>query len=258
MDIDEVDIRDSVSVNDAVERVRPRIVFNTAAMTDVDGCESAPEEAFKVNALGAETAALACRRQGALLVHLSTDYVFDGASRTPYSEQDALNPLGVYGRSKAEGELAVRAALPSDHLIVRTQWLFGSDGRNFVESIIGQAANKRLLRVVSDQFGSPTCTLDLSSALIALCAQGARGVFHATNSGVVSWHGFACTIVELAGVEGVRVEPIGSAELGRPAPRPAYSALDNSKFARVAGSPLRRWEEALRHYLRRRSELKAL
>jgi dTDP-4-dehydrorhamnose reductase len=159
----------------------------------------------------------------------------------------------VYGKSKAEGEKLVREALPLRHCIVRTQWLFGLHGRNFVEAILRQAQEKSVLKVVNDQYGSPTYTVDLCRGLIQLAEVGGRGTFHITNSGVTTWFEFARTIVELAGLSGVKVEPMESGRLNRPAPRPSYSALDNSRFVNLAGSPLRGWQDALRAYLTERA-----
>jgi len=255
LDLDDIDIRRPDSAMEVLGRFRPARVFNVAAMTDVDGCETNVNEAFEVNARGPEYLAQGCRGTGAVLVHISTDYVFDGRKNSPYSEGDALRPLGVYGRSKAEGEIAVRSALPDRHLIVRTQWLFGLHGKNFVEAILRQAKVKDSLRVVEDQKGRPTYTRDLAAALINLARKGALGTVHVTNVGTTSWYGFAGKIIELAGIRGVRVEPMLSIELDRKAPRPLYSVLDSSKFREITGCALPHWEEALQDYLARRGDL---
>jgi dTDP-4-dehydrorhamnose reductase len=249
LDIDEIDIRMADSVRDAFAKYRPGVVINVAAYTDVDGCESKPEEAFSINAQGPKNLAEASRDAGSFLVQISTDYVFDGNKGAPYVEEDPINPLGVYGRSKAEGERYVSELLPLRHCIVRTEWLFGLNGKNFVEAILSQAQKRNMLRVVSDQRGSPTYAQDLATALIKICELGPRGTLHVTNSGEATWHEFACKILELAGLGRVRVEPITAEELGRPAPRPAYSVMDNSRFIEVTGLRLRSWEDAVRAYL---------
>ena len=249
-DVDEIDIRSEDSVERVLEQHGPAVVFNVAAITDVDGCERAEEEAFAVNALGPENLARVCARMDAFLVHVSTDYVFDGRADKPYREEDRISPLGVYGRSKAAGEEAVRAVLPDAHCIVRTQWLFGLHGRNFVEAVMERGKKTGLLQVVDDQVGSPTYTEDLTRAMVRLVHSGARGTFHVSNSGATSWHGFAEKVMEVAGLTDVRVEPITTERLARPAPRPSYSILDNSKYIRHVGQPLRRWESALEEYMR--------
>ncbi len=255
LDLEEVNIRDPNHVMDALRTFRDNLVINVAAFTDVDGCESQQETAFAVNARGPENVARACKQTGAFLVHISTDYVFDGRKGTPYLEDDAMNPLGVYAKSKAEGERLVRAILPDRHCIVRTQWLFGVHGKNFVEAILGMAKQKDVLTVVDDQHGCPTSTLDLSKALIQLGKLEVQGTYHVTNSGATTWYGFAKKIVELAGITTVRVEPITTAQLARPAPRPAYSVLDNAKFVRLVGKRLPKWEDALAEYMRHREEM---
>jgi dTDP-4-dehydrorhamnose reductase len=252
LDVDEMDIRVADSVMDAFDKHHPGLVINVAAYTDVDGCESRPEEAFSINAQGPKNLAKASLDAGSFLVHLSTDYVFDGNKGAPYVEEDPINPLGVYGRSKAEGERHVRELLPERHCIVRTQWLFGLHGKNFVEAILTQAQQKDVLRVVCDQRGSPTYAPDLATALIELCDLRPRGTLHVTNSGEATWHEFARKILELAGLGRVRVEPMTTEELSRPAPRPAYSVMDNSRFIGLTGSGLRSWEDALEAYLNER------
>jgi dTDP-4-dehydrorhamnose reductase len=253
MDVEEIDIRDPNSVSDTLRRVRPGVVFNCAALTDVDGCETNQEQAFLVNATGPENLARACADVGPFLYHISTDYVFDGRKRAPYSEDDPVNPLGVYARSKTAGEQAVGRILPNRHCIVRTQWLFGTHGGNFVETILNQARKRSVLKVVDDQYGSPTYALDLAAALIELARRGATGTFHAVNSGVATWHAFAEKILEISGITDVRVDPITTEELARNAPRPQYSVLDCTSLARTLGAPLRSWQDALAHYLAHRT-----
>ena len=256
LDSSRLDIRSRVSVIETVQRFRPGIVFNAAGITDVDGCESRADDALSVNAHGPGNLAWACRVVGAFLVQMSTDYVFDGRKGAPYIESDPVNPLGIYGKSKAAGEWLVRAILPDHHCIVRTQWLFGLHGKNFVEAILERASVTDTLTVVDDQYGCPTCTVDLSRALIELCEIGARGTIHVTNTGVTTWHAFARRIIELAGISGVQIDSMTTKELDRASPRPLYAVLDNSRFVELLGSPLRLCDDALKEYLLRRSRIK--
>jgi dTDP-4-dehydrorhamnose reductase len=253
VDVNEMDIRSFDSVNALAQKIRPSVIINAAAITDVDGCESMVQEALLVNGEGPSNLAKAARNAGAFLVHLSTDYVFDGKKRTPYVEDDPMRPLGAYGKSKALGETRVRETIPEDHCIVRTQWLFGPHGKNFVETILSLASKQDVIRVVNDQSGTPTYSPDLSAAILTLCRVRGRGTFHVTNSGETTWYDFAARIVKRSGAS-THVEPMSSKELNRPAPRPLYAALDNSRFIAIAGSPLRRWEEALDDYLEKRKE----
>jgi len=253
VDIEEVDITRLPAVLNAIEALRPRMIINCAAITDVEGCESAPDLAFAVNAQGPEHIAKACLKFGCSMLHMSTDYVFDGLKGGSYREDDPINPLGIYAKSKAEGEARVRELLPETHCIVRTQWLYGLHGRNFVEAILNQARQENILHVVNDQHGSPTYAYDLAEALIKLCEMEARGTFHVTNSGQTTWHGFASAITKKAGLGNVEVLPMSTSELNRPAPRPLFSALDNKRYIELTGAPLRQWEEALSEYLRLRS-----
>jgi len=256
MDIQEVDISRISSVLEAVDSKRPRTIINCAAITDVDGCETEPERAFSVNARGPENLAKACLKFGCSMLHVSTDYVFDGLKDSPYREDDPISPLGIYAKSKAEGEERVRQLLAENHCIVRTQWLFGLYGKNFVEAVLEKARRGQVLRVVNDQQGSPTYAADLASALIALCEIRGRGTFHVTNSGQTTWDGFACAITRKAGFNHVEVQAMNTSELDRPAPRPLYSVLDNSRYVAVIGAPLRPWEEALGEYLKERSQVR--
>lgn len=255
VDIDDLDIRDLEQVLKTVRGVKPLRIFNLAALTDVDGCESQAELAFQVNATGAENLARAALDCKATLFHISTDYVFDGSKTEPYTESDNINPLGVYGKSKAEGETRVRQILPEDsYCIVRTQWLYGIHGKNFVETILRLAGQQKVLRVVNDQIGSPTYAVDLATALVKLADANARGLVHVTNSGDASWYDFAQAILELSDIRDVRIEPMPSTELDRPAPRPLNSTLDNSRYFRIVSGPMRHWKDALKAYLDQRSK----
>lgn len=247
-DIDEIDIQKGEETIFKIEKLRPDIVVHIAAYTDVDGCELNEEKAFAVNAEGTKHVALAASRCQAKMIYLSTDYVFDGNKREPYLETDFPHPLNVYGRSKLQGEQYVQE-LVRDALIIRTQWLYGRHGKNFVASILQQAREKRVLSIVNDQIGSPTYTADLASAVIALIQFDARGIFHVTNSDFCTWYTFGQAILKLSGVDKVRVIPISSKELGRPAIRPSYSVFSCQKLKKETGLALRPWPEALKDYL---------
>ncbi len=251
----ELDITRPPEVARAFREIRPQIVVNCAAFTRVDDCESNPL-ALEVNARGVARLADECLRHSAQLVQISTDFVFDGRKRTPYAEEDAPNPISSYGRGKREGEEeALR--VPSG-LVVRSSWLFGHGGWNFVEAILKQVeGGKRRLSVVNDQTGRPTGTVDLSQAILALVEAGAVGVYHFANRGEVTWFGFARDILALSEHGNVGIEPIDSATLGRPARRPAYSVLDISKYEKVTGQPIRHYREALVEYLARRARPEA-
>lgn len=243
LDLPELDITKPEATR-VIADARPAWVVHAAAWTDVDGCERDPERANLVNGEGTRRVAEACRATGAGMVYLSTDYVFDGRKGAPYHETDPVSPLSVYARSKVAGEDAVRANAPR-WAVARTAWLFGASGKNFVKTIVEKAAAGGPLRVVDDQVGSPTYARDLADALAQLVSRGLTGVYHLTNSGSCSWYGFTRGILEKAGLAHVVVTPMTTAELGRPAPRPAFSVLANNAWA-AAGLPLLRpWPDAL-------------
>ncbi|MGZ3569135.1 MAG: dTDP-4-dehydrorhamnose reductase [Thermodesulfobacteriota bacterium] len=254
-DIEEIDIRKEEQTVTKIEKLRPSIVVHLAAYTDVDGCELDEGRAFGVNAEGTKHVARAVSRCQAKMVYLSTDYVFDGNKGEPYLESDAPHPLNVYGRSKLQGEQYAQA-WTKEVLIVRTQWLYGRYGKNFVGSILRQANEKRVLSIVDDQFGSPTYTVDLSKAISVLIQCDARGIFHVANGDLCSWYVFGQTILKLSGLDEVKVIPVSSKELGRPAVRPSYSVFDCQKLKRETGFVPRPWSEALRSYLRTDQEKK--
>ncbi len=253
VDVEDVDIRDIDSVRSCIKNYSPDIVINAAAYTNVDGAEEDTETAFAVNAQGAKNVALIAMESGAKSVYFSTDFVFEGNKETPYVEDDEPNPKGVYAKSKLEGERAVLETDPKA-LVIRTAWLYGLNGPNFVETMLKLADQKDELGIVDDQRGSPTWTWNLAQAALKLVLLfDAEGIVHATNSGDVTWCGFAKKIFEMSG-KSVKVNPISTEELGRPAPRPAYSVLDNSKYERITGEKMPSWETALEGYLKARME----
>jgi len=247
-DIEEIDIQKEEETVFKIEKLRPDIVIHLAAYTDVDGCESNEKKAFAVNAEGTKHVALAASRCLAKMVYLSTDYVFDGNKKEPYLESDVPHPLNVYGRSKWEGERYVQE-LVENSLIVRTQWLYGRYGKNFVTSILRQATEKRVLSIVNDQMGSPTYSADLAKTIFTLIQFNVRGIFHVANSDLCTWYTFGQAILKLSGMNKVKVIPISSKDLGRPAARPAYSVFNCQKLKRETGLTLRPWSEALKDYL---------
>jgi len=242
------DIGEAAACRSRIAALRPDVVVNAAAMTNVDACESSEEAAFRVNAAGAGNVAAAAREAGALAVHFSTDYVFDGRKSEPYVEEDPPNPQGVYARSKLAGDEQVheRAA---EHLILRISWVFGANGRNFIRTIVGAARERPVLRIVDDQRGSPSYTPDIAAATRRLIEAGARGTYHVTNSGFCTWYELAARAVEWAGLTGVEVVPVSTREFPRPAPRPANSVLANARLAREGFPLLRPWQEAAREYV---------
>jgi len=247
-DIGEIDIREEKGTVTRIANLRPKIIINLAAYTDVDGCESNEAQAFAVNAEGMRHVALGALECHAKVVYLSTDYIFDGRKKDPYLEEDPANPLSTYGHSKWKGEQYARE-LVEDALIVRTQWLYGRQGKNFVTSVLRQAVEKKVLSIVNDQIGSPTYTVDLSEAIAVLLRYDARGVFHVANSDLCTWYTFGQGILKLSGMEKVKVIPISSKDLGRPAIRPAYSVLNCQKLKQVTGMVLRPWSQALKDFL---------
>jgi len=251
----ELDITSEAQVTHAFHDIRPEIVVNCAAYTRVDACETDPL-AFEVNARGVDRLAKRCVAQGARLVQISTDFVFDGKKREPYVEDDTVSPLSAYGRSKQEGEEAA-LRIPAA-LVVRSSWLFGRGGWNFIEAILKQVeAGRTELKVVTDQRGRPTGTPDLAQAVLALLDAGATGIYHFANRGEVSWYEFTQAILMLSEHPDVRVLPIDSGQLDRPAARPAYSALDTTKYERLIGRRVRHFGEALLDYLSLRRQPEA-
>lgn len=244
----ELDIGDAAAVAAVIARLRPEWVINCAAYTGVDQAEAEPELAYRANAAGPLHLAAAVRHAGGCLLHFSSDYVFDGAQDTPYREDDAPRPLSVYGRSKLAGEQAVRDILPARHLIVRSQWLFGPEGKNFVATILHLASQHQPLRVVNDQVGRPSYALDVARAVWQLLERDARGTVHVANEGSASWFDLATAAIDAAAM-GTAVEPCRTEDMPRPAPRPRFSVLDCSRFVELTGRPLPAWRAAVRSYV---------
>jgi dTDP-4-dehydrorhamnose reductase len=252
-DYGEVDVTDAAAVAALVSRVRPDVLFNATAWNRVDAAETEVAAAFAINALAPRWLAAAAREAGALLVHVSTDYVFDGSATRPYREDDRPRPLSVYGASKLSGELLV-AATQVEQLVVRTSGVIGRGGSeqkggSFVDRILAQARAAKPLRVVADQVFAPTVASDLAGALIALARSGHRGLFHVANAGSCSWHELATAALAIAGIEAA-VERIALAELDCPARRPSYSVLDCSRYLGLGLPAPRHWRDALRDCVR--------
>lgn len=246
-DLPECDILDRPCLNDTLASFRPDVVIHAAAYTNVDGCARDPDLAYRVNALGARNVALACQHVGCAMVYVSTNEVFDGRKVEPYLEFDAPNPVNVYARSKLGGEQFTRDLL-SKFYIVRTAWLYGRGGSNFVTKMIQLADRDGRLRVVSDEVGSLTYADDLACAMARLITTGVYGVYHFVNDGIASRYDFACEIMKLSGRANVLVEPILSAEYQRASTPPLYTPLRNYVGAEL-GITLRPWQDALAGYI---------
>jgi len=244
----ECDITDLPAVLSFVRHVRPQVIINAAAYTDVDGCESNKDTAFKVNALGARNVAIAAREFGARLVHISTDYIFDGQKSDPYREYDQPNPINVYGASKLLGETFVKEQTHR-FFIVRTAWLYGKTGRNFVKTMLKLAQEKEELQVVNDQWGTPTYTEDLAKQIKRLILTELYGTYHCTSQGSCTWYEFALGIFKQAGLD-VKVKPVTSDEFPRPAKRPKNSVLENYMLKLQGLDIMPPWEESLERFMK--------
>jgi dTDP-4-dehydrorhamnose reductase len=248
-DVADFDITDAPAALRAVREAKPDLVVHLAAYTAVDRAEDEPELALRVNGEGTANTARAARAAGALVVYLSTDYVFDGSARSPIRPEEQTRPLGAYARGKAAGEAAVREA-GGEWLILRSGWLYGPGGVNFVDTIKARALAGQASGVVNDQIGAPTSTRLVTEVLWALVRSGARGVWHGTAAGRVSWFEVARLVYEAAGANAELVTPCTTGELGRPAARPAYSVLDCGATERRLGTGLPAWDHQVRDYVR--------
>lgn len=248
-DFGDLDVTNPGQCRRAIGELRPEVVIHCAAYTAVDRAESEEALAFSVNADGTRNVARECREYGAILVTYGSDYVFDGSSTVPYREEDPPRPLSAYGRSKLAAEQALKEEAPP-HLLIRTQWLFGPYGRNFISAVLEKARRGETLRVVSDQKGAPTSAGDLAAATERLLAANARGTFHFSNEGETTWYGFASFILEHAVPIPVSLFPARTSDLAYPAPRPAYSVLSKDKYRTVTGDAPRKWEDAVADFLK--------
>lgn len=231
----------------AIKEAKPDYLIHVAAYTDVDGCESNPETAFLVNGIGARNITMACEDIGCPVIYISTDYVFDGTKKETYNEWDKTNPINVYGLSKLMGEQFV-TSLTNRFYIVRTSWLYGKSGKNFVDTIIRLLSERNEIDVVNDQIGSPTFTCDLAGKLKELIGRG-YGTYHVTNTSHCSWHEFAVEIAKLKGIN-KNINPTTTEKFKRPAKRPAFSVLGNTMLRLEGIEPARHWKEALKDYLK--------
>lgn len=243
-----LDITDYTQVQKSFTSIAPEAVINCAAFTKVDLCEDQSQVAFDVNAKGPENLAKACKKLNIKLIHISTDYVFDGTATTPYREDHPPNPINVYGRSKLQGENYITQTCPN-HLIVRTSWLFGKEGPNFIKTMLELSKTRESLQVVNDQMGRPTYTKDLSMAVLLLLKNNAQGIVHFANSGCCTWYDLCCYALKKAGRNKVNVEPISSDRFKRPAKRPKYSVLNLERFEKITGQRPRPWQEAVDSFL---------
>ena len=242
------DLRDAAAVGDAARRLSPQVIVHTAAYTNVDGAESDADACAAVNDRGTAHVAVAAAASGARLVYVSTDYVFDGTKGAPYAEDDATHPLNVYGRTKLAGEAHARGV--PGHLVVRTQGLFGREGKSFVRSILQAAVAGRAISVVDDVTTGVTYADDLARAIRLLVESGATGTYHVANEGGVVWADFARAVLDESGRADVPVARLPAAQTGRAARRPPFSVLDTRRYAATVGAPLPPWRDALRRHLK--------
>jgi dTDP-4-dehydrorhamnose reductase len=247
----DLDITNSALVKESFNSIKPDVVINTAAYTNVEQAEIDSVAAFKINQLGAANLAVASKSVGAKLVHFSTDYVFAGNGNSPWKVNDLTEPLSVYGKSKLAGEVEILNEYPEKSLIIRTAWLYSPYGKNFYKTMLTKALNSdESVRVVSDQHGQPTSALDLAELTVkAVTKDVALGVFHGTNAGSCSWFEFAKYIFEIAGADAARVTPVLAAEFATKVQRPKYSVLDNQKWSEFGILPLGLWKDSVQKVL---------
>lgn len=245
----DLDITNPESVNKILSESAPKVIVNCAAWTDVDGAEANKEMAFAVNALGPKNLAMASKKLGSILVHISTDYVFSGDTDKPWQEDEVRNPTSVYGSSKRDGELFIEDVYPEGTYIIRTAWLYSPNGRNFAKTMAKLAlSNVEEVRVVNDQFGQPTSAGDLSKQIVDLVmAKKSFGVYHGTNRGSATWFDFAREIFELVGKEKSRIVPVSTSEFPRPAKRPSYSVLGHENWRKSGIEVMPEWKSTLAH-----------
>jgi len=247
IDLEDLDITDLEKVKAFLNNLKPDLVINPAAYTNVDGCEEHMDLAFKANSIGARNMAIACEEAGAKLLHISTDYVFKGNGKVPYREYDLPKPVSVYGKTKLLGENYIRNFC-SRYFIVRTAWLYGYNGKNFVYTIMKAARDRGSLTVVNDQRGNPTNAEDLCYHILKLGLTDEYGIYHCTGSGECSWYDFASKIVEYSKIN-CTVTPVTSDEYKSAAKRPSFSSLDNMMLRATVGDEMRNWEDALKCFI---------
>ena len=249
----ECDITDIASVRNVVKKIHPDTIINCAAYTDVDACERNQEKAFSVNGEGVKNLSQVCEEKDIALAHFSTDFVFDGRKKSPYTEEDEPNPLNAYGKSKLLGE----QYLLNSHVkffLIRTSWMYGNGGKNFVKAVINKAANQSDINVVDDQIGNPTWTMDIVDITLRLLETEQYGIYNYSNEGECSWYEFACEIIRILRnsenkFHSTKIVPAKSAQLKRDAERPAYSALNKSKIKSAIGIDIPHWKESLNKFL---------
>jgi len=247
-----IDITDKRNIIREIKKIKPDVVIHTAAYTNVDGCEENKKDVFNINVTGTQNVALGCNEVNSLLVYISTDFVFDGEKSAPYTEKDTPNPISVYGKSKLEGERCIGEIL-NKFTIVRSSWIFGKYGANFVDAILQKAEKEKEIKVVAGQVGSPTYVEDLAGAIIKLMEciidRPTGGIYHITNSGSTSWDNYAREILRYSDISNVKINSITANELARPAKRPKMSMLDNSLYQATTGNGMRNYREALKEYI---------
>lgn len=256
---DELDISREKDLEVLVEKYKPTVIFNAAAMTRVDQCETEQDRTMEINAHAPGRIAAICHRRGIQMVHLSTDYVFDGKKRSPYNEEDRPAPLSVYARSKADGERLVLSAMP-DALVVRVAWVFRAGGKTFFSKMHSLIFKQDRIEAANDKVGNCTYAPDLATALVAMARRRVAGLIHFTNEGELSWYDFAEEFLETARRVGLhpackKVAPISSSSIKFTAPRPAYTALDKSRYKRLTGNSIRHWRETLFDFIREKGEI---
>ena len=242
----DLDVTNLDSVRPVITQIQPDVIVHAAAYTKVDQAESDADEAYRVNAFGSRNVAIVAEEIGARICYISTDYVFDGSASSPYQEYDQTNPLSVYGKSKLAGEELVKS-LCSRYYIVRTSWVYGQHGHNFVKTMLRLAEERNEVKVVDDQIGSPTYTIDLARFIEELVQTEKYGIYHASNTGVCSWYEFAKAIFEEVGID-IEITPIKTKDFPRPAPRPLYSVMDHMAIRANGLTDLRHWREGLKDY----------
>lgn len=251
IDFPEIDITRRNLTQNLLENLAPEIIINCAAYTNVDACEENKEQAFAVNSQGVLNLALSAKSLDAKMIHISTDYVFKGDAKVPYKENDSTGPLTVYGQSKLEGERKLSDTLEK-HFIFRVAWLYGANGNNFVKSMISLGLKKKkengFLKVVNDQFGTPTFTVEVCRQILALMDKDEYGIYHCTNKGACSWFDFACLILKSKGID-VHVHPCKTEEFPRPAPRPGYSVLENQHLKSLNKNQMKPWKDAFKEFI---------